>query len=101
MTEKRHIMESTGGILDIFRKSNYYKTSECVAETCEACDRGRTCGGSSFSYIKCERMKMRKTFLTYDQQVNMLINEKGLIIADKEYAGKLGKDNPVQIIGGL
>lgn len=31
-------------------------------------------------------MKMRKTFLTYDQQVNMLINEKGLIIADKEYA---------------
>lgn len=44
---------------------------------------------------------MRKTFLTYDQQVNMLINEKGLIIADKEYAGKLGKDSPVQIIGGL
>ncbi|MCD7716148.1 MAG: hypothetical protein LUI39_06830 [Lachnospiraceae bacterium] len=29
---------------------------------------------------------MAKCFLTYEQQIDKLINEKGLLIADREYA---------------
>ena len=41
--------------------------SDRVAETCEACDRGRTCGVSSFFFDG--NGVMQKIFLNYDQQI--------------------------------
>lgn len=56
-------------------------SSDRVAETCEACDRRSSCGGSFFigGY-------MAKPFLTYDGQIEKLEKEKNLVISDREYA---------------
>ncbi len=42
------MLKISGRTLDFPSDFKYYTASECVADTCEACDRRRTCGGSSF-----------------------------------------------------
>ena len=72
--------------------------SDRVAETCEACDRGRTCGVSSF--FDGDGV-MQKIFLNYDQQIEKLKNEKNLLIDNEVYAKEILKQTSYySLIGG-
>lgn len=53
----------------------------------KACDQGSSCGGSFTIYGECEHMT--KSFLSFEDQINKLQNEKGLIINDHLYAEKM------------
>lgn len=57
--------------------------SDRVAETCEACDQGSSCGG--FLYL-LKGMFMAKPFLSFDDQIKYLEQDKSLIINDHDYA---------------
>ena len=73
--------------------------SDRVAETCEACDRGRTCGVSSF-FFDGDGV-MQKIFLNYDQQIEKLKNEKNLLIDNEVYAKEILKQTSYySLIGG-
>lgn len=64
----------------------YNMFSDRVADTCEACDQGSACGDSLFLF---SGGRMAKPFLTYEQQIAVLENEKLLIIPDHNYAEKM------------
>ena len=81
-------------------KLSKIKYSDRVAETCEACDRGRTCGVSSF-FILGGMVHMQKIFLNYDQQIEKLKNEKNLLINNEAYAKEILKQTSYySLIGG-
>lgn len=62
-------------------------TSDRVADACEACNLGRACGVSSFFLMrKRGESCMAKVFFSYQQQIEKLVKEKDLLIADEEYA---------------
>ncbi len=78
------------------RFSCYITLSDCVAETCEACDRGGSCGDPlSLSIIVRigVDLRMPKPFLTYRQQIDKLKGEKGLQISDEQYAEDMLRRN--------
>lgn len=60
----------------------YTVLSDRVAEACEACDQGSSCGDSLLYYGGV----MPKPFLCYEDQIKKLVNEKGLVISDTKYA---------------
>lgn len=64
----------------------YNVFSDRVAETREACDRGSSCGDS---LIFLEEKVMPKPFLSFDDQLNYLENNKNLTISDHEYAKRM------------
>ena len=80
-----YTIESCRNCLTRCIKLSKIKYSDRVAETCEACDRGRTCGVSSFfilgGWCICKRF-----FLNYDQQIEKLKSEKNLLIDNEAYA---------------
>ena len=80
-------------------KLSKIKYSDRVAETCEACDRGRTCGVSSFLYQGDGAYA--KDFLNYDQQIEKLKSEKNLLIDNVAYAKEILKQTSYySLIGG-
>ena len=63
-------------------------TSDRVADACGACNLGRACGVSSFFLMrKRGESCMAKVFFSYQQQIEKLVKEKDLLIADEEYGG--------------
>ena len=61
----------------------YNVFSDRVTETREACDRGSSCGNSSFSFVGARKMSNpSKTFLTFDEQIDYLQQKKNLVITD-------------------
>lgn len=74
----------------------YIVISDRVTDTCEACNLRRLLR-ESFLIISAEEFHMGvnsnngKPFLTYDQQIEKLVKDKGLIINDLDYAKKLLK----------
>lgn len=77
----------------------YTAFSDRVAETCEACDRGSSCGNSLF-YLRRER-KMPKPFLSFEEQIQFLEEDKNLLIRDHVYAkATLERIGYFSLIGG-
>ena len=67
-------------------------TSDRVADACGACNLGRACGVSSFFLMRKRGESCRaKVFFSYQQQIEKLVKEKDLLIADEEYAKEMLK----------
>lgn len=97
--EVAYTIENCRNCLTRHIKLSKIKHSDRVAETCEACDRGRTCGGSSF-FILGDSV-YAKNFLNYDQQIEKLKNEKNLLIDNEAYAKEILKQTSYySLIGG-
>ena len=65
--------------------------SDQVAETCDACDRTEDLRALRFLYINdYSRRNMTETalkpFLTYEEQINNLVERKGMVISNRKYA---------------
>ena len=65
--------------------------SDLVAETCDACDRTEDLRALRFLYINdYSRRNMTETalkpFLTYEEQINNLVERKGMVISNRKYA---------------
>lgn len=72
--------------IDGFPAFCYIVLSDRVTETCEARNRGRTCGSLPFQTSDRSNMTHPKTFSTFSEQISWLQNEKHIIITDKEFA---------------
>lgn len=66
----------------------YTVFSDRVADTCEACDRGSSCGNSPFYFW---RIQMSKQFLSFEAQIQYLEADKNLVISDHAYAENMLK----------
>lgn len=58
--------------------------SDCVADTCVACDQRGSCGNSFFSYPK--DIAMTKPFLTFQAQISFLEQDKNLLVENRTFA---------------
>ena len=79
-------------------KNMYIIYSGCAVESRDAHSPESSCVGSLFYLLEdC----MKKPFFTYQQQIDKLEKEKGLIISDKQYAEKKLKEiSYYSLIGG-
>ena len=76
----------------------YNVFNDRVTETCEACDRGSPCGGSL--YFR-RAVTMAKPFLSFEEQINMLEQDKHLVISDRTFAeNMLRRIGYFSLIGG-
>lgn len=77
-------------MLDFCSHDKYYIVSDRVADACGACNLGRNLRGSPHFFLYRDKGdKMGKIFLTYEEQLNKLINEKHLIVKDVDYAKEM------------
>lgn len=91
-------MQNMKSRVDKIQTIVYTVFSDRVAETCEACDRGSSCGDSLFIL---EDRAMPKPFLTFDAQISYLESEKNLLIEDHDYARVMLKQiGYFSLIGG-
>ena len=68
-------------MLDFCSHDKYYIVSDRVADACGACNLGRNLRGSPHFFLYRDKGdKMGKIFLTYEEQLNKLINENIKII---------------------
>ena len=77
------IIKNRSTTIDKSRIRAYNDNSDRLTDTCEACDRGFSCGNPLFMSIY-----MSKAFITYEQQID-LSRGKNLVITDEQIAKNL------------
>lgn len=73
-------------LLDNLTWIPYTMLSDRSVETCEAYRRGRACGSLPLLVSREKNVHTPKKFTTFGQQVDWLIDEKGIIVTDRVYA---------------